>query len=226
MNLSAAVGERDIFIPCHTGRHDFYPLIWEINGIVYESSNLPDTFQLGTGGLFVNEIKQHMNNTSFRCYYPKQENTVILQRSSVGFLTVRSRSEKYNTLERTCRASNRGVPEQQLYLDHQLLLFENETKTFAWKNIQGLGCYKYEVISKQQCDDARTNPVIGSWSLHSNQTSITVSASEMFVNGSKSPMYFNITGRSHEGRICQQTEEIQVNESSNKTIIMYVTLNN
>lgn len=213
------VRETDVFVLCHTGRHDnFYPLIWEVNETVYESSKLPDMFQLRTGGLFIPNVKQHMNNTSFRCYYPKQENGITLQRSSVGLLSVKPQSTNYNKLERIYRASNPDlhILEQGLYIDHQLLLFESDTKTLAWKISPGMGCYKYEVISKEHCDDSRTNPSIRNWMLTSNQNNITVSVSDTVANGSKS-LYFNITGKTMEGGICQQTAgRFQVDESSNK----------
>ena len=68
---------------------NFAPPAWVINGTSYALENLPyPPYLLTYGGLLISQITKELNNTSFKCFYPTLSGGVILQQSSVGFLTV------------------------------------------------------------------------------------------------------------------------------------------
>lgn len=66
------------------------PPIWKINGIDYTAVTLPSKlFSLTPGGLFINEVHECLNQTSYQCIDTSDD---ILQGkvSDIGVLTVTS----------------------------------------------------------------------------------------------------------------------------------------
>lgn len=86
-NIQRAEGERNIFIPCPF-EFQSSPSIWRINDREYTSVTLPSIpFELRSGGLFIREAYECLNQTSFQCI---DTSTYDLrgQESRIGVLTV------------------------------------------------------------------------------------------------------------------------------------------
>ena len=85
-NITRAVNETDVFIPCP---FEFSPTpsLWRINGTDYTSSMLPSIFSLSPGGLFINTVVSCLDQTSFQCIDTSGDG-LVGQGSSVGVLTV------------------------------------------------------------------------------------------------------------------------------------------
>lgn len=84
-NITRVVGEEYVPIPCPFSGQ--YTIIWEINGIPYEHTTLPSTYELGKGVLIIKNIRLSMNNSTFRCLYPTGHHYTV-KASDIGTLLV------------------------------------------------------------------------------------------------------------------------------------------
>lgn len=84
VDLLRKIGEENVYIPCpFAGK---YAQTWEINGVLYDQSNLPSNFRLYAYGLLINKIEADLDGTTYRCFYPQEDGTN--QSSSLGTLGV------------------------------------------------------------------------------------------------------------------------------------------
>ena len=69
MHLTRVKGEQNILFPCPFSGS--FARIWELNGIQYDPSSLPQGFSPCASGLLVAEAKEELSGISIRCLYPK-----------------------------------------------------------------------------------------------------------------------------------------------------------
>ena len=84
MDLIRKIGEQNVFIPCpYAGE---YSTVWEINGILYDESNLPAGFKSYARGLLIEEIQEQLDGITYQCLYQSGNGPRVIQRSSQGTL--------------------------------------------------------------------------------------------------------------------------------------------
>lgn len=77
--------ERDVFIPCPYSSPSLPT--WIINGVHYESLQVPEEYISSPFGLLIKSVTVQLNETTFQCLSPTGHN-YRLQESSVGKLIV------------------------------------------------------------------------------------------------------------------------------------------
>ena len=83
MDLTRKIGEQNVFIPCSFAGE--YSTVWEINGALYDESNLPSGFLSFAHGLLIKEIREQLDGVTYRCLYTLENGAI--QTSSQGTLT-------------------------------------------------------------------------------------------------------------------------------------------
>ena len=92
--MRAAIGERNVSVPCSNPLSILYNPIWKINSVLYELSSLPDDYIPVSYGLLIIEVTGSMNGTTFQCLYHRHESgSVVLMNSSTGQLIIEDSSE-------------------------------------------------------------------------------------------------------------------------------------
>ena len=89
LNITRTVGETYIVIPCPFS--GAYEVTWNINGILYSMFNLPkfDGIKLlpVSSGLLIPLVTEHLNSTTFQCFYPSGNGFNVLK-STIGKIRV------------------------------------------------------------------------------------------------------------------------------------------
>lgn len=100
--------------------------------------------------------------------------------------------------------------DQSLTIDHQLLLFENNATTWAWKFANSSKrCDKYELEAKVTCN---SNNILDSWNITGNR--------KITVPVHREPYFYNFIGKYSDNTICQEKQTIfQVIESGIITLV-------
>ena len=99
LNITRTLGETYLIIPCpYSGT---YEVTWKINGILYNTFNLPqfDGVKLlpVSSGLLVPLINEHLDGTTFQCFYPSGNGFDVLK-STIGSIRVTRRRKSYTTV--------------------------------------------------------------------------------------------------------------------------------
>ena len=119
------------------------------------------------------------------------------------------------------------LSDRSLTIDHQLLLFESNATTWAWKVSRNtVHCDMYELEAKVTCSDSNFQ---NSWNI-TGITSVTVPVFEKVGDiNRRGPFFYTFIGRYADNNICQVIPTIfQVNETGilvnkfNNNIIMVV----
>lgn len=167
-----------------------------------------------------------MNGTTFQCLV--SSGTVYeVQKSSVGTLTVEetpagnSLCLQYTLYTELLIVSvflgNFETPSQleqnfvdQIYLDHQNLLFYEETKIFEWRNRSSSCVSTYQITSTACSSDSReVYP-----RLETVETRLNISSSNLIHGNSADPTFFRLSAVDSEGHVCQEVGQYLVVQKS------------
>ena len=121
------------------------------------------------------------------------------------------------------RSQRQAAIPQRLNIDHQDMLFENETRIIAWKVVHQpiSDCDHFQMVSRTAC--STTNSLsVRNWTGDFNNGQIRVNYTETVLSDGVTPLYFNVTSRDGANDVCSKTSHIiQINESS-KCIAVHV----